>query len=97
MAAADRYDADTENGDHVADPSEDALKALVSGLNTTDNTFVTIVPVHDDSWHASVSVLTDGSYEVERADHGRQSRDLITETDPGAIAKELIAWLADRD
>lgn len=94
--ADNRYDADTENGDHVADPSEDALLALINGLNPTDNTFVTIVPA-DDSWYASVSLLTDGSYEVERNDPDQQTHERTTGTDPGKIAKDLTAWLDGRN
>ena len=93
---ADRYDADTEDGVHVADPSEDALLALITGLNTTDNTFVTVVPAEHDSWYASVSLRADGGYEVERSDTG-QARELGTETDPRKIARELTVWLTSRN
>ncbi|GAA2349888.1 hypothetical protein [Streptomyces violaceusniger] len=34
--AADYYCADSENGDHIDDPSEDALLGLISDLNGTD-------------------------------------------------------------
>ncbi|NHI11099.1 hypothetical protein STPH2_6468 [Streptomyces sp. KO7888] len=38
------YCADSENGDHIDDPSEDALFELLGDLNDTDNTFVVIQP-----------------------------------------------------
>jgi hypothetical protein len=55
---ADCYSADTENGDHIDDPSEDGLFMLLSGLNEAGNTFITITPTDDDpAWHASVTLL----------------------------------------
>jgi hypothetical protein len=45
--AADYYDADTESGDHIDDPSEDALFMLLQDLDQADNTFVTINPADD--------------------------------------------------
>jgi hypothetical protein len=41
---ADYYIADTENGDHIDDPSEDGLFMLLSDLNQAGNTFITITP-----------------------------------------------------
>jgi hypothetical protein len=54
-----QYDrADGENGDHIDDPSEDALFMLIDDLNDADNTFVVIQPDEDDPvWFASVAVL----------------------------------------
>jgi len=94
--AADYFDADTENGDHIADPSEDALFMLLQDLAQPDNTFVTINPAGDSDWYASVSLLDDGSYEVERRDTQRRQHDLITTTDINAVARDLTIWLADR-
>jgi hypothetical protein len=95
--AADYYDADTENGDHIADPSEDALFMLLQDLDPAGNAFVTINPADDSGWYASVSVLEDGSYEVERRDPDHQQHELSTETDIAAIAKDLTIWLATRE
>ena len=95
--AADYYDADTENGDHIADPSEDALLMLLQDLSSDGNTFVTINPADDSGWYASVSLLDDGSYEVEHRDPDRHQHELTTSTDTAAIAKDLTAWLADRE
>ncbi|MEU4570488.1 hypothetical protein [Micromonospora sp. NPDC023956] len=95
--AADYYDADTENGDHIADPSEDALYMLLQDLDQPDNTFVTINPADDSDWYASVSLLADGSYEVERRDPSHHQHEHTTETDISAIAQDLTIWLAGRD
>lgn len=38
------YTADTENGDHADDPSEDSLFELIKDLNRAQNTFLTITP-----------------------------------------------------
>ncbi|KAB1908906.1 hypothetical protein F8279_05145 [Micromonospora sp. AMSO1212t] len=95
--AADYYYADAENGDHVDDPSEDALLMLIDELNHDDNTFVTINPADDDpAWYASISLLDDGAYEVERRDADQRIHDFTTETDRGDIAKNLTIWLAGR-
>jgi hypothetical protein len=52
--AADYYTADTENGDHIDDPSEDALFALIGDLNDSDTTFITIEPATGGStWDAT--------------------------------------------
>lgn len=59
----------SESGDHIDDPSEDALFDLISELNNTDNTVVVIQPDQDDpAWFASVAVLDEGGYEIVRRD-----------------------------
>ena len=95
--AADYYDADTENGDHIDDPSEDALFMLLEDLDQAGNTFVTVNPADGSGWYASVTLLGEGSYEVVRHDADRDQHELDTATDISAIAKELTIWLADRD
>jgi len=95
---ADYYTADTENGGHLDDPSEDALLMLLGGLNQAGNSFITITPAGEDpAWYASVTLLTNGTYEVERGDpvHGEQRRD--TATRPDDIARDLTIWPAARD
>ncbi len=95
--AADYYCADSENGDHVDDPSEDALFMLISDLNGTDNTFVVIQPDEDDpAWFASVAVLDEGSYEIVRSDTSRREHHFATQTSINQIAGDLIKWLAAR-
>lgn len=91
------YCADSENGDHVDDPSEDALFELVSDLNGTDNTFVVIQPDEDDpAWFASVAVLETGGYEIIRRDTSRREHAVAVETGIDQIAGDLIKWLASR-
>jgi hypothetical protein len=94
---ADCYSADTENGDHIDDPSEDGLFMLLSGLDQAGNTFITIKPADNDSaWHASVTLLPSGACEVERADPARSEQHRDTVNDPDDIARDLIIWLAAR-
>ncbi len=63
------YRAESESGDHIEDPSEDALFMLIDDLNNSDNTFVVIQPDEDDpAWFTSVAVLDEGGYEVVRRD-----------------------------
>ncbi len=91
------YSADTENGDHIDDPSEDGLFMLLSDLNQAGNTFITITPADDDpTWYASVTLLPSGTYEVERADPVRGEQHHDTATDPNDIARDLTIWLAAR-
>jgi hypothetical protein len=91
------YYAETENGDHMADPSEDGLFMLLAELDHAGNTFITVKPARDSAWYASVTLLEDGSYTVERRDPVRQQHEFGTETDIGKIALDLTVWLADRD
>jgi hypothetical protein len=94
---ADYYIADTENGDHIDDPSEDALFMLFTDLNTADNTFVTINPADPQAtWYASVSLLDDGTYEVEYRDARQREHELSVRTDRSQIARDLTIWLARR-
>ncbi|MFI7021086.1 hypothetical protein [Streptomyces sp. NPDC050164] len=95
--AAKYYCADSENGDHIDDPSEDALFELLSDLNDTDNTFVVIQPDQDDpAWFASVAVLDERGYEIVRRDTTRREHHVTNEIDTGRIAGDLTKWLAAR-
>ncbi|MFC8827398.1 hypothetical protein ACFT9I_18880 [Streptomyces sp. NPDC057137] len=92
------YRADSENGDRIDDPSEDALFMLIDDLNDSDNTFVVIQPDEDDpAWFTSVAVLDDGGYEVVRRDIARPEHDVTTENSIDRIARDLTIWMADRD
>ncbi|WP_285632782.1 hypothetical protein [Actinoallomurus iriomotensis] len=94
---ADYYIADTENGDHIDDPSEDSLFMLLTDLNIADNTFVTINPADEEAtWYASVSLLDEGTYEVENRDARRREHELSVQTDRNQIARDLTIWLARR-
>ncbi|WP_406278673.1 hypothetical protein OHT93_37670 [Streptomyces sp. NBC_00191] len=91
------YCADSESGDHIDDPSEDALFMLIDDLNDTDNAFVVIQPDEDDpAWFASVAVLDEGGYEVVRRDTTRREHEVTTETSIGRIASDLTIWMAAR-
>lgn len=93
---AEYHAADTESGDHLDDPSEDALFMLINQLDHPDNTFVTVTPADDSDWYASVSLLDDGNYEVERRDPRWREHDLTTAPDVSRIATDLTIWLAAR-
>ncbi|MGW7387089.1 hypothetical protein [Streptomyces sp. NPDC054794] len=95
---ARHYCADSENGDHIDDPSEDALFMLIDDLNDADNTFVVIQPDKDDpAWFASVAVLDEGGYKIVRRDTSRREHEVTTDTSIGTIAKDLTIWMAARD
>ncbi|OKK04297.1 hypothetical protein AMK26_13010 [Streptomyces sp. CB03234] len=92
------YCADSENGEHIDDPSEDALFMLIDDLNDTDNTFVVVQPDEDaPAWFASVAVLDEGGYEIDLRDATRREHEVSTESDIGNIASDLIHWLAARN
>ncbi|MGW7073005.1 hypothetical protein ACWGII_32805 [Streptomyces sp. NPDC054855] len=56
----------SENGDHIAGASEDALFAMISALDDTDNTFIIIEPdTVDPTWFAAVTVLEEGGYDSQ--------------------------------
>ncbi|MFC8829642.1 hypothetical protein ACFT9I_30385 [Streptomyces sp. NPDC057137] len=95
---AEYYRAESESGDHIEDPSEDALFMLIDDLNDTDNTFVVVQPDEDDpAWFTSVAVLDEGGYEVVRRDTTRREHDVATETSIDQIARDLTIWMATRD
>lgn len=95
--AARYYCADSENGDHIDDPSEDALFELLSDLNDTDNTFVVIQPDQDEpAWFTSVAVLEDGGYEVVCRDASRSEHEVRVEASLSRIASDLTIWMAAR-
>ncbi|MGW6506539.1 hypothetical protein ACWGCP_03120 [Streptomyces niveus] len=86
---AQYYGADSENGDRIDDPSEDALLMMISNLNNCDNTFVVVQPDEDDPiWFTSVAVLDEGGYKVVRCEH-----EVATTT---SIAHDLTIWMAIR-
>ncbi|RKS09651.1 hypothetical protein DFP74_5393 [Nocardiopsis sp. Huas11] len=95
---AEYYRADSEDGDRIDDPSEDALYILISDLNDSDNTFLVVQPDEDDPvWSATVAVLDEGGYEVARRDTTRHEHTVATETSIGRIALDLTIWMAARD
>lgn len=89
--------AETENGEVIDDPSEDAIYMLLEDLNTSDNTFVTIEPVAAGAnWYVSISLLRAGVYEVEYRDADRREDAATVRTDRNAIAGESTSWIAWR-
>lgn len=90
--------ADTENGDYITDPTEAQLAELITGLGRSSGTFITINPADDSQgWYASVSLLPDGTTEIERADSSRgETHRAIAADSPAQIARDLSAWLANR-
>ncbi|MFC8951009.1 hypothetical protein [Streptomyces sp. DH1] len=94
---AQYYGADSENGDRIDDPSEDALFMMISDLNDSDNTFVVVQPDEDDPvWFASVAVLDEGGYEIVRRDTSRNEHVVTTTTSVNDIARDLTIWMAAR-
>jgi hypothetical protein len=94
-----RYTADTETGDYIDDPSEDQVRDLIASLGRTAGTFITLTPASDDQdWYASVSLLPDGTTEIDRGDPARgEKHTAATTAGPAAIASDLTTWIAARN
>ncbi|MFJ7955810.1 hypothetical protein ACIQ62_05895 [Streptomyces sp. NPDC096319] len=91
------YGADSENGDRIDDPSEDALFTMISDLDASDNTFVVVQPDEDDPvWFTSVAVQDEGGYEIVRRDTTRNEHEVTTSTSIDDIARDLTVWMAAR-
>ncbi|WP_432030102.1 hypothetical protein [Streptomyces sp. 1222.5] len=92
------YGADSENGDRIDAPSEDALFMMLSDLNDSDNTFVVVQPDGDDPiWFATVASQDEGGYEIVRRDTARREHEVTTATSIHTIARDLTLWIAARD
>jgi hypothetical protein len=90
--------ADTETGDYIEDPTQAQLENLITGLGARSGSFITIGPADDSQdWYASVSLLPDGTTEIEHGDPARSEhyRAAVT-TSPAGIARDLSAWLSTR-
>ncbi|MFD3919889.1 hypothetical protein [Streptomyces sp. NPDC058595] len=97
MTGAQYYGADSENGDRIDDPSEDALFMMISDLNDSDNTYVVVQPDGDAPvWSASVAVLDEGGYETVRRDTTRDEHEVTTSAGVNDIARDLTIWMAGR-
>ncbi|MFD5065540.1 hypothetical protein ACWGN9_04510 [Streptomyces sp. NPDC055775] len=91
------YRADSEDGDRIDDPSEDALFMMISDLNNSANSFLVVQPDEEAPvWFASVAVLDGGGYEVVRRDTTRNEHDVTTSTSIEDIAYDLTIWLTAR-
>ncbi|TWF90341.1 hypothetical protein [Kitasatospora viridis] len=96
--AADFYHAENENGARVDDPSEAAIRTLLSGLDNTENTFVIFQAGEDESsWYASVASEDGGGYEIVLRDPSCREHAVTTETSVEKIARDLVLWIARRD
>ncbi|MFB6525970.1 hypothetical protein [Streptomyces sp. NPDC056399] len=94
---AQYYGADSEKGDRIDDPSEDALFMMISDLDDSDNTFVVVQPDEDDPvWFVSVAVLDEGGYEIVRRDTTRNEHEVTTATSISDITRNLTIWMAAR-
>lgn len=91
------YRADSEDGDRIDDPSEDALFMMISDLNDSDNTFLVVQPDEEAPvWLASVAVLDGAGYHVVRRDTTRNEHHITTSTTSTSIediAYDLTIWL----
>ena len=93
------FTADTETGDYIDDPTEDQVAGLIASLGQAGGTFITLTPADEDrDWYASVSLLPDGTTEIDRGDPARGEKHTATTTaSPASIASDLTTWIAGRD
>ena len=93
------WTADTETGDFIDDPAAAQLEYLITGLGASSGTFITVGPADETrDWYASVSLLPDGTTEIEHGDpaRGERYRAIVTAS-PANIARDLTTWLHTRD
>lgn len=88
------YDARTEAGVHLEDPSEQQLLGLLNDLDEERNSFVIITTARDTNRHAVVSLREDRDYQVERHDAAQGWHEVRTDESAGTIARDLITWFA---
>lgn len=89
--------AESENGDHLDEPSEDALFMLIEDLTAPDNTFFVIEPdATDANWFATVALHDEDGYEIVRRDPARGEHDVTTDADIDRIASDLTIWISTR-
>jgi hypothetical protein len=93
------FTADTETGDYIDDPTRDQVRDLIAALGAAAGTFITLTPASEDrDWYASVSLLPDGTTEIDRGDPARSEKHTETTTaSPDTIATDLTTWIAARD
>ncbi|MEZ7002130.1 hypothetical protein [Streptomyces sp. AD55] len=92
------YRADSEDGDRIDDPSEDALFLMIGDLDRRGNTFLVVRPDEDDPpWSASVTLRPEadgGGYEVVR--RIGEAYETAATGDAHGIAHDLTRWTAAR-
>ncbi|MEV3873597.1 hypothetical protein [Streptomyces sp. NPDC049906] len=94
---AEYHRADSQDGDRIDDPSEDALFMMLGDLDDAENTFLRVRPARGEGWSVRVRVLAPGTYEVDRQDTVRAEHSVTTSTSIHEIAHDLTGWLAGRD
>lgn len=93
-AAVGYYFAESENGDHIDDPSEGALFMQIGDLNGTDNNSIVIKPDVHPAWFASVADLEQGVNVRRGPTH--HEHDVTVEINGDWISGDLTRWLAAR-
>jgi hypothetical protein len=93
---ADFYQAESESGLRLDDPTEIEIRGLVRGLDRDVNTFVT-VESDDASWYGSIAVADDGGYEVVLSDPSGAELDVATEPALRPAVRRVVGWAARRD
>lgn len=90
------YCAESESGEMVEDPSEDALYELISELAEPDNTFIVIERPENDAWHCVVTLLEGGGFEIEYRDQSSGEHRVESSRSISGIALSVTHWLAGR-
>lgn len=89
--------AESEGGQVIDDPSEDAIYIMMGELDLAENTFVTIEPLDENlGWYVSIARRSEGGYEIEVRDPLDREHDISVEFDPSRAAKRVTQWMAQR-
>lgn len=88
---------ETDFGEVVDDPSEDAIFETVGQLDMRGNTFLTIEPTGDEQdWYVVISLADKGGFEVELRDSKTHEHELFVSADRNRIAANVTIWIGGR-
>jgi hypothetical protein len=92
-----RIHAETEGGERIEEPSEDAIFEMMGSLDLSANTFITIESSDESrGWYVSIAKREEGGYEVEYRDARTHEHKLAVQESAGRIAREATIWISAR-
>ncbi|MGW4624248.1 hypothetical protein [Streptomyces sp. NPDC004592] len=84
---------ETEDGSRYEDPSQDHIFDKVEELAWPNNTFLTIEGTESD-WYVVVSLLEEGTFEVEYKNPQRREHRIEAGGTPSTISYDVTLWIA---
>ncbi len=91
------YYAESESGDRIDDPSQDALFVMIEELERDENTFVVVQPERErPDWYVSVTISDESGYEIVRYDSKTGEHIVTVDDDVDRISADITVWMAAR-